>query len=157
MKGTREATLQRINKWTTELMAPNILWLKGHPGIGKTAIATEIVEQLASVGRLGSSFFFQRQQDAVLTPQALWRTVAYDLARKHPTIRGTVVAKLKEGAVPLTTAKLENLFRHFIRDPLLLSGEIPNGRLPVIVIENLQPMPGQSVGELDGGWWVGEK
>jgi len=142
MKGTREATLQRINKWTTELMAPNILWLKGHPGIGKTAIATEIVEQLASVGRLGSSFFFQRQRDAVLTPQALWRTVAYDLARKHPTIRGTVVAKLKEGAVPLTNAKLENLFRHFIRDPLLLSGEIPNGRLPVIVIDALDECGG---------------
>ena len=40
MEGTRLDILGKINAWTTDFDAPNILWLKGHPGVGKSAIAT---------------------------------------------------------------------------------------------------------------------
>jgi pantothenate kinase-related protein Tda10 len=59
LEGTRLDLLERIKEWTTDFSAPNILWLKGHPGVGKSAIATSMVEHLSAIKRLGSRFFFQ--------------------------------------------------------------------------------------------------
>ncbi|KIM23603.1 hypothetical protein M408DRAFT_252169 [Serendipita vermifera MAFF 305830] len=142
MKGTRTAILNKIHDWAADLDAPNILWLKGHPGVGKSAIAAEVVDQLATLGRLGSSFFFQRQKAAELTPHALWRTVSYNLARRHPLVRKAVLLKLEEEVISPGTPNLEGLFLHFIREPLMGSTGIPNSRLPIIVIDALDECGG---------------
>ncbi|KIM27453.1 hypothetical protein M408DRAFT_24399 [Serendipita vermifera MAFF 305830] len=142
MKGTRTAILNEIHSWATDLTAPNILWLDGYPGVGKSAIATEVVDQLAALGRLGSSFFFQRQRAADLTPHALWRNVAYDLSRRHPSVRRTVILKLEEDTTSPETFNLQNIFRHFIREPLMKSTDIPEARLPVVVIDALDECGG---------------
>src|SRR5271154_4269398 len=96
MEGTRQDILGRINTWMLNLDAPNILWLKGHPGVGKSAISASVVERLGAAKRLGSRFFFQRQAATSMTTSALWRTVAYDLARQYPTMRKHLLAALKE-------------------------------------------------------------
>ncbi|KIM26363.1 hypothetical protein M408DRAFT_72991 [Serendipita vermifera MAFF 305830] len=142
MKGTRTAILNEIHSWATDLTAPNILWLDGYPGVGKSAIATEVVDQLAALGRLGSRFFFQRQRAADLTPHALWRTVAYDLSRRHPSVRRTVILKLEEDTISPETFNLQNMFHHFIREPLMKSTDIPEARLPVVVIDALDECGG---------------
>jgi hypothetical protein len=135
LKGTRHDLLDQIKKWTTDFSAPNILWLKGHPGVGKSAIATSMVEHLTTVKRLGSRFFFQRQKANVMTTNTLWRTVAYDLARIYPTIRKAIVAKLKRGDLSLTTVDNDNLFLHLIREPLVENENNLEKILPVIVID----------------------
>lgn len=145
MEGTRKDILERIDKWTTDLDAPNVLWLIGHPGVGKSAIATNAVAKLRASKRLGSSFFLQRQNAAVMTPHSLWRTVAYDLAKRHPSIRKTLVAKMKTGEIIPTTTDVDTLFLHFIHEPLTKSEDIPKGELPVIVIDALD-----ECGGLDG-------
>ncbi|KIM22020.1 hypothetical protein M408DRAFT_333140 [Serendipita vermifera MAFF 305830] len=142
MPGTRKAILDQIQDWAVDLNAPNILWLKGHPGVGKSAIATEVVDQLVALGRLGSSFFFQRQKAAELTPHALWRSVSYDLARRHSSVRKTVILKLEEDAISLETPNLDSLFHHFIHEPLMGATDIPNARLPVVVIDALEECGG---------------
>ncbi|KIM27515.1 hypothetical protein M408DRAFT_166002 [Serendipita vermifera MAFF 305830] len=142
MEGTRKAILDDIHSWVADFNAPNILWLKGYPGVGKSAIATEVVDQLAILGRLGSSFFFQRQKAAALTPQALWRTVAYDLSRRHPSVRRTVILKLEDDTISPGTSNLQSLFRHFIHEPLMKSMDVPNARLPVVVIDALDECGG---------------
>jgi NACHT domain len=142
MEGTREDVLKSINDWTMDYNAPNILWLKGHPGVGKSAIAAQVVEQLSTLRRLGSSFSFQRQNAAILTPHALWCTVAYDFARRHPTARRIMIAKLEEEEFHLVTNNIEMLFRHFIHEPLLGSVDIPTARSPVVVIDALDECGG---------------
>jgi MoxR-like ATPase len=142
MEGTREDVLKGIHDWTMDFEAPNILWLKGHPGVGKSAIAMGVVEQLSTMRRLGSSFFFQRQNAAVLTPHALWCTVAYDLARRHPTARRIVIAKLEEEELSPENTNVETLFRHFIHEPLMGSTGIPVARSPVVVIDALDECGG---------------
>jgi 2-phosphoglycerate kinase len=66
MEGTRQDILKRIDAWTTDFDAPNILWLKGHPGVGKSAISARVVERLGAAKRLGSRFFFQRQAASIV-------------------------------------------------------------------------------------------
>jgi NACHT domain len=142
LEGTRLDLLERIKAWTTDFNAPNILWLKGHPGVGKSTIATSMVEHLSTMKRLGSRFFFQRQKANVMTSNALWRTVAYDLARMHPSIRKAIVTKLKEGVLSLTTVNIDKLFLHLIREPLIESGSNLEEVPPVVVIDALDECGG---------------
>ena len=142
MPGTRRDILERIDTWTTNFNAPNILWLKGHPGVGKSAVASSVVEQLREAKRLGSRFFFQRQRSNVMTTNALWRTVAYDLAREYPTVRKHLVATLEADETIPTTFNVDRLFRLLIRDPLLASQDLPVERLPIIVVDALDECGG---------------
>jgi NACHT domain len=142
MPGTRQDILESINTWTTDFDAPNILWLKGYPGVGKSAIASSLVEQLRTAGRLGSQFFFQRQRSNVMTTNALWRTVAYELAREYPAIRKHLVAALEADESIPTAFNVDRVFRQLIQDSLLASQEIPVERLPVIVVDALDECGG---------------
>jgi NACHT domain len=145
LEGTRRDILEKINTWMTDFDAPNILWLKGHPGVGKSAICSSIVEQLGASKRLGSRFFFQRQAATSMTTSALWRTVAYDLARQYPTVRMHLLAALKEDETIPTTVDVDKLFRQLIEEPIVASGEIPLDSLPVVVMDSLD-----ECGGLDG-------
>jgi hypothetical protein len=144
MEGTRQDIFAAVKEWTTDFDAPNILWLKGHPGVGKSAIAMSIIEHLRDSKRLGSSFFFQRQEATVTTPSALWRTVAYNLARRHPGIRARIIAALKEDESIATTFNIEKLFQQLIQEPLNATNNIPAGRMPIVVIDALDECGGLS-------------
>jgi hypothetical protein len=142
MAGTREDIFSRIDEWLIDLEAPNILWLKGHPGAGKSAIASSLVERLVRSRRLGSSFFFQRDNISTTTPNSLWRIVAFDLSRQYPGVRKRLVTKLREDEIRPTTINVESLFHHYIFEPLMESEEMPPGRLPVIVVDALDECGG---------------
>jgi len=142
MENTRQNILAEIQQWCSDISAPNILWLKGYPGVGKSAIAASLVKQLRASTRLGSYFFFQRQRAADMTPNALWRTVAYDLAQAHPTVRRHLVSKLKAKEIDLSTVNITDLFRNLIHEPLVASQDIPSERLPVVVLDALDECGG---------------
>ncbi|KIM29936.1 hypothetical protein M408DRAFT_22388 [Serendipita vermifera MAFF 305830] len=145
LEGTRQDILATINAWAIDIDAPNILWINGYPGVGKSAIATSIVEKWRPSGRLGSTFFFRREVADTMTPHALWRTVAYDLGRRYPAIRKHLVALLAENETVPTTSDVNKLFSELIYNPLLVSGDIPMERSPIIVIDALD-----ECGGLDG-------
>jgi hypothetical protein len=142
MTGTRQDIFLKIDEWLSDLDAPNILWIRGHPGAGKSAIASSLVERLVRSKRLGSSFFFQRDNVATTTSNALWRMASFDLSRQYPSVKRIVVEKLHADEIRPTTKNIDNLFRHYISDPLGASGDIPVGRLPVIVVDALDECGG---------------
>lgn len=142
MEGTRQHILERIYAWEMDFEAPNILLLKSHPGAGKSAIAATVVERLRPSARYGSSFFFRREMASVMSPHSLWRTVAYDLARRHSTIRNHLVTALKANESLPATVNIDTLFRQLIQDPLTASGKIAVERLPVIVVDALDECGG---------------
>jgi hypothetical protein len=115
MDGTRQDILARIDAWAAKIDAPNILWLNGHPGVGKSAITSSLVENWRSSGRLGSSFFFRRERANVMTPNALWRTAAYELGRRYPSIRKHLVAALNANETLPSTSNPDALFCQLIR------------------------------------------
>jgi hypothetical protein len=142
MEGTRQDILARIDAWAANIDAPNILWLNGHPGVGKSAIASSLVEKWRSSGRLGSSFFFRRERANVMTPNALWCTVAYDLGRRYPTIRERLVTALNADETLPSTSNPDTLFRQLIREKLIDSEEIDSESLPIIVVDALDECGG---------------
>jgi hypothetical protein len=142
MSGTREDILVTIDEWTKDLDAPNILWLKGHPGVGKSAIVSTIVKQLLAASRLTSSFFFQRDQESYASPNVLWRVVAFDLGRRYPSMRINLVSKLKAKTILPSTSMVDDLFEHFIRDTLDESNIMALDSPIIIVIDALDECGG---------------
>jgi NACHT domain len=135
MDGTREYIFQEIDDWLDDASEPNILWLSGSPGAGKSAVASSMVSRLAARRRLGSNFFFRRGDVALSDPAALWRTVAYDLTTRDPDYASAVVEVLKEGRVDPKWPDIDLHFKFLIEEPMMKNYRysIP----PVIVIDAL--------------------
>ena len=81
MTGTREKIFGEIGRWLDDIDAPNVLWIVGSPGSGKSTVASSLVSQLMKHGRMGSNFAFKRGNITLSDPAAVWRTIAHDLAR----------------------------------------------------------------------------
>ena len=124
MKGTRRVVFERVDRWLSDFEAPNILWLSGSPGAGKSAIASSLVEHLRGTGRLGSSFFFRRGDVALSGPAALWRTVASDLSQYDTSIMASLISELQAKRVDPERAEIELHFQHLIEEPLTQVGEL---------------------------------
>ncbi len=96
LEGTRENLLSNVDSFLDNLgeYDPNILWICGHPGVGKSALASTIASRLHARHRLGSYFVFQRAKADVTTTSALWRHVGYDIASQVPSARRYIIRQL---------------------------------------------------------------
>ena len=56
MEGTRQDVFGTVNDWLDDFVAPNILWISGSPGAGKSALASSLVLNLTKKRRKGSRF-----------------------------------------------------------------------------------------------------
>jgi hypothetical protein len=81
MEGTRQDVFETVDQWLGDVHEPNILWIQGSPGSGKSTIASSLVSRFIERGQLGSSFAFKRGDITLSDPTTVWRTVAHDLAR----------------------------------------------------------------------------
>ncbi|KAF9056016.1 WD40-repeat-containing domain protein [Panaeolus papilionaceus] len=157
MDGTREDVLSTIGEWVDDLESTNILWIRGFPGVGKSSIATTLISRLRKLNRLGSYFIFERAKTTTATPNALWRNVAYDLARHYPTARKVIIERLDDEEVDVDSSNVKTIFRNLIEAPLLSSNDIPKGRLPVIVVDALDecgPKVTSHSPDRDGLFWT---
>ncbi|KIM21458.1 hypothetical protein M408DRAFT_80517, partial [Serendipita vermifera MAFF 305830] len=145
MEGTREDILRIALDWVADSGATNIFWLKGYPGVGKSAIAASLVKKLRDIARLGASFFFQRESSNAMTTSALWRTVAYGLASEYPTLRNHLISTLETDEAVVATVSIEKLFRKLIHEPLVAFEEAGGQDTVVVVIDALD-----ECGGLDG-------
>lgn len=127
--GTREATLAKVDDPT----APNILWLKGSPGSGKSATVTT---KLRECDQLGSSFSFRREEATVTTSSAFWHQVSFNLARQYPLIRKRVLQQLKKDD-HLPAAGARNIFVDIVQGPLQgsLEPDIPSNGLVIDALD----------------------
>jgi len=138
MEGTRTTILQEIEDEIKNVNAPNVIWIRGSPGVGKSALAASIANRLVDQKRLVIPFRFDRTQ-TTLTTNALWRTVACDLARLFPSLRQHLV----QGIQGHNSSDIDRLFRLLIEVPLSALGDAtPREELPVIVIDALDECGG---------------
>ncbi|KAF8134754.1 quinon protein alcohol dehydrogenase-like superfamily [Mycena galopus ATCC 62051] len=142
MPGTRVDILDSILDWANDLDGPNVFWLHGYPGTGKSAIAMTVTAQLLKSGRLASHFFFKREEFLSQTPKALWCSVAYDLADKYPEIRSKVILALESGGVDPQVTSYEDIFDKLIFKSLQNPLSVPTGRMPILVIDALDECGG---------------
>ena len=143
MDGMQEDIMEKIDEWCDDLDAScNILWIRGFPGVGKSAIAQKLASKLKFSHHLGWSFFFQHELVTVQTPVNFWHTVAFDLFCEYPSARSAIITKLKDNEIDLENIDAKELFRSLIKDPLKQSSDILLGSLPVVVIDGIDECSG---------------
>jgi hypothetical protein len=95
LKGTRKDVLKEIEHWSTSNQGQRVFWLNGLAGTGKSTIAQTFAETSFADGRLGASFFCSRDFEARNNLQAIFPTLAFQLAYQYPPFRKELVQVLK--------------------------------------------------------------
>ena len=135
MEGTRRALFEEISSWVNDFDAPNVLWISGRPGSGKSAIASSLVSELTKLRRLASHFFCKRDYLRLGDPAVLWRTVASDLAGFNPAVKASLLELLKKADFKDTDILLH--FHCFIAAPLTKNSNHSSAPPPVVVLDGL--------------------
>jgi len=137
MGGTRLDILQQIEAEIKSTDSLNVIWIRGSPGVGKSALAASIAIRLGDQGRHVISFRFDRRQSTINT-DALWRVVASDLACQYPCLRQHLV----EGSKEHRSSDIDRVFKSLIEVPLSRLSGVAYEELPVIVIDALDECGG---------------
>ncbi len=95
LNGTRVRVLQQAKDWLEDTKKPNILWIYGAPGAGKSAIATTLAKQFSGerlcVKVVAKRDFLDRRD-----PRRVWKTLVYNLAGLHAGLKGSIMEALFE-------------------------------------------------------------
>ena len=67
MEGTRTAILQEIEIKIKKVDGPNMIWIRGSPGVGKSALAASVANRLVDQNCHVIAFRFDRTQSTVTT------------------------------------------------------------------------------------------
>jgi hypothetical protein len=120
MEGTRKSILSRILDWVTsphdrsDAPRRNTYWLYGLPGVGKSAVAHSLCEELHQRKHLAGAFFCRRDDKNLSDPKNILPTLIYNLAMIFPPFR-SIVAERLHNDVNLTSKSMEHsLFLDFI-------------------------------------------
>ena len=138
MEGTRLGILQQIETEIKRTDGHNVIWIRGSPGVGKSALAASITSRLQDQKRPVTWFRFDRTQPTTITTNALWRVIARDLACWYPSIR----QQLAQGNTKLSSSNIDRLFDTLIEEPLSTLEHDPHEELPVIVLDALDECGG---------------
>ena len=125
----------KITAWCDDNSAPNILWLCGAPGTGKTTISWSLIYELKRQQRCPGFFFFREGEH---TPSELWRTLAFEMAKFHPAIQSEIHTIVTNGTLDkLDLNDVEVAFSKLVSGPLKKANLLPFGYNPVFLIDAL--------------------
>ena len=95
LRGTRKGVLREIESWLTSDQGQQIFWLNGLAGTGKSTIAQTFAEMAFANGKLGASFFCSRDSEGRSNLQAIFPTLAFQLAYQYPLFRKKLLQVLE--------------------------------------------------------------
>lgn len=136
MEDTCVDIISDISSWLDDYDAPNFMWIRGGPGMGKTTLAWTMVSHLERLQRCASFFLFRSMQ---YYPDDLWPTVANSMAQFHPTLKDTVRDIIGDSTFIENRDNVLEIFRTFIKSPLVAHSYTlcEQGIAPVFVIASL--------------------
>ena len=115
LPGTREDVLTCVQTWLHDLNEPNIFWLSGSPGSGKTTIASTVV---ADFHCFSGKFFFCRDEAELRDPDNLWKRIALDLCLASNDLRKSISQALETQKATIRGLDISMQFKHLIAKPL---------------------------------------
>ncbi|KAF8703122.1 WD40 repeat-like protein, partial [Rhizoctonia solani] len=131
-KQTRTQILLELNQWSADRQTPNIYWMSGMAGTGKTTIAYTFAESLKARGLLGASFFCTQASSECQDVGRIMPTIAYQLARYSMSFQSAVVKAL-ESNPDIGTWAITEQCKRLIKEPLSrVKDDIPDGLVVVI-------------------------
>jgi len=95
LRGTRKDVLQEIERWLMNEQDQRVFWLNGLAGTGKSTIAQTFAETTFADGKLGASFFCSRDFENRSNLQAVFPTLAFQLAYQYPRFRRKLLRVLR--------------------------------------------------------------
>ena len=95
LRGTRRGLLVQLEEWLEDEQGQRIFWLNGLAGTGKSTIAQTFAEMTFAEGKLGASFFCSRDFEDRSNIQAIFPTLAFQLAYQHPLFREQLLQVLR--------------------------------------------------------------
>ena len=95
LRGTRKDVLWEIERWSTGEQEQHVFWLNGLAGTGKSTIAQTVAETAFADGKLGASFFCSRDFADRSNLQAIFPTLAFQLANQYPDFRRELLQVLR--------------------------------------------------------------
>ena len=95
LKGTRKEILLQLENWLVDEQDQRVFWLNGLAGTGKSTIAQTFAEMSFADGRLGASFFCSRDSENRSNLQAIFPTLAFQLAYRYPLVREELLRVLR--------------------------------------------------------------
>lgn len=116
-EGTRLNILDEIKIWLFDRRQPNVYWLNGLAGIGKTTIAATVAEFADNEKVLGGSFFLSRGDDALSNSGLVFPTLAFQLAQTNLALKSAIGAALEPDS-SLGDKKATIQFENLIIKPL---------------------------------------
>ncbi|KAJ7152059.1 hypothetical protein C8R46DRAFT_1303532 [Mycena filopes] len=145
LEGTRKRIFAKIDTWLADRNSPNILWIKGSPGSGKSCIAQSVVERLTSTNSPGASFFFERDSRDFTAPSTMLRAIATALCH-YPVFLEALAEDLEKRTVDFSHTSVEEQFRRLVEMPLQrLLVDLPEGSAVVVVVDALDECGGREV------------
>jgi len=121
LRGTRKEVLWEIERWAAGEQEQQIFWLNGLAGTGKSTISQTFAERMFADGKLGASFFCSRDFADRSNLQAIFPTLAYQLAHQYRFFRGKLLQVLK--ACPdVAQESLYSQMEKLVVGPLKASG-----------------------------------
>jgi hypothetical protein len=95
LKGTRKEILLQLENWLMDEQDQRVFWLNGLAGTGKSTIAQTFAEMSFADGKLGASFFCSRDFEDRSNLQAIFPTLAFQLAYRYPPFREELLQVLR--------------------------------------------------------------
>jgi len=95
LRGTRKEVLWEIEQWLTGKSGQHVFWLNGLAGTGKSTIAQTFAERSFADGKLGASFFCSRDFEGRSNLQAIFPTLAFQLAHQELPFQKQLLQVLK--------------------------------------------------------------
>ena len=120
LEGTRQEYLAPIMEFLLDDSPPNILWLTGAAGSGKSTIAVTISDMCSIKGCSPAYMFFEREKS---DPNTVVRTIAYMLAELYPSVGQYICTALQaDKNISGTTIRYE--FETLLLEPICSAAEI---------------------------------
>ncbi|KAK1231363.1 hypothetical protein PQX77_005525 [Marasmius sp. AFHP31] len=122
LKGTRVNIIDSLTRWVEDPSKKHrVCWVHGGAGVGKSAIAQTVCENLARKSQLAASFFFSRNDGQRSTLDKFFATISHQLAT-HPALKQAGLSSFIDDNVPRSSngpqeMNLEGQFQSLIFQP----------------------------------------
>ena len=131
LRGTRADVLLQLERWLKDEQDHHVFWLNGLAGTGKSTIAQTFAEISFADGRLGASFFCSRDFEDRNNLQAIFPTLAFQLAYRYLPFREKLLRVLKASPGVARESLCSQMER-------IIAGPLKASRIrPLIIIDTL--------------------
>ncbi|CAE6476899.1 unnamed protein product [Rhizoctonia solani] len=116
-QNTRSTILLELDRWSVDRTKPNVFWMNGMAGTGKTTIAYTFAQSLKTRGALGASFFCTRTSDECRDVGRIIPTIAHQLALYSPSFRSALLRVLEQEP-NIKSQSIDTQCERLIKEPL---------------------------------------